>query len=233
VSKKTLTVLWLLATLGCGSEDEGSESKPEPAGVIAILGSSTAAGIGPTSLENSWVNRYAAFLADSHPKLSVENFAVGGYTTYQVQPDDFVPPQGRPPPALGHNITAALAIDPVALIVNLPSNDQAFGYTTAEQMENYGRVAELCAGQNLPLWVTTSQPRNFPTQAQRDQLTEARDAIVAQFGNHTLDFWTPTASADGTIQPQLDSGDGIHLNDDGHALLFDVVVAAKLPEALD
>jgi lysophospholipase L1-like esterase len=219
---------WLLALLaaGCG----GSDASPEKRGphAIVVLGSSTAAGIGPSDPANTWTARYEAQLAAGDPACQLHNLAVGGYTTYQIQADDFVPPPGRPAPAPGHNITAAIALGPSAVIVNLPSNDQAYRYGTDEQLENYDRVAALTSEHGIALWVTTSQPRNFTSPDQLAALFAARDAIVDKFGERSIDFWTDLAEPDGTIVPEYDSGDGIHLNDAAHAILADRVAAQSI-----
>lgn len=230
--RSTLATL-AFVTLGmtaCTSSEDSEPSSPDPGPhKIVVLGSSTAAGIGPTDPANTWVNRYAAYLDTEYSECTVENLAVGGYTTYQVQPDDFVPPPGKPQPSPEHNITRALALDPNSIVINLPSNDQFFGFTTAEQLENYERVASLAEGAGVALWVTTSQPRNFADPADLAALFEAKDAIIARFGERSIDFWTDLAEADGTIRPELDSGDGIHLNDAAHAILANRVIAKQIP----
>jgi lysophospholipase L1-like esterase len=140
-----------------------------------------------------------------------------------------MPAAGKPQPSPEHNITKALSLAPNSIIINLPSNDQFFGFTTAEQLENYERVAALAEAAGVALWVTTSQPRNFADPADLQALFEAKDAIVARFGEKSIDFWTDLAEADGTIRPELDSGDGIHLNDAAHAILADRVIAEDIP----
>ncbi|MBE7480725.1 MAG: SGNH/GDSL hydrolase family protein [Polyangiaceae bacterium] len=224
-------VLLLLAVLvtACGGDDEGGSPAETGPHRIVVLGSSTAAGIGPSDPANTWVSRYRQHLVSECAHCELENLAVGGYTTYQIQPDDYAPPPNRPGPAAEHNITHALGLEPRSIVINLPSNDQFFGFTTAEQLENYERVAALAAERKVALWVTTSQPRNFAQQSQLDALFEARDAIAARFGDRSIDFWTDLAAPDGSILPELDSGDGIHLNDAAHAILADRVIAEDIP----
>jgi lysophospholipase L1-like esterase len=201
-------------------------------GLIVVLGSSTSAGTGPSDPENAWVPRYRAYLRQRFPAFGLTNLAVGGFTTYHVQPSDFIPPAGRPAPVAGKNITAALALTPDAIIVNLPSNDAAARVPIAEQLANYERIGELAKAAHVPLWVTTSQPRNFGEASQRALLTQASAGIERRFAPRVLDFWTPFADAAGRILPEHDSGDGTHLNDAAHARLVEIVVAAQLPEAV-
>ena len=199
-------------------------------GAIVVLGSSTAAGLGPSSYQNTWVSRYRAYLAKEFPKFKLTNLAVSGYTTYHVQATDFVPPLGRPNPDPAKNITAALALSPSAIIVNLPSNDEAKGYSLDEQMANFERLYELAASSGVPVWITTTQPRNFEVPLQLTGLVKARDALESAFENHSIDFWTNIAMPDATIRPEWDSGDGVHLNDAAHAVLTERVIACKIPE---
>jgi lysophospholipase L1-like esterase len=200
--------------------------------LIVVLGSSTSAGTGPSDPNNAWVPRYRAYLQQRFPAFGLTNLAVGGFTTYHVQPSDFIPPTGRPTPVAGKNITAALALKPDAIIVNLPSNDAAAHVPLAEQLANYQRLGELASAAHVPLWVSTSQPRNFGDGAQRALLTQASDGIQRRFAPRVLDFWTPFADAAGRIEPEHDSGDGTHLNDAAHARLLEIVVAAQVPEAV-
>jgi len=201
-------------------------------GSIVVLGSSTSAGIGPKQAKNAWVPRYRARLAERYPNVTVLNLAVGGQTTFHIQPTDYTPPPNRPAPVSNKNITAALALGPIAIIINLPSNDQAANYPWSEQLANYDRVARLAAAAHVPLWVSTSQPRNFNDPAQLHDLARAREALAQKFAPRTLDFWTPFATANGWVQGRYDAGDGTHLNDEAHAILADIVEAAHIPEQL-
>lgn len=227
---------WALALLlfgGCKKEPPATEQGATPdagAALIVVLGSSTSAGAGPKNPENAWVPRYARYLAQSFPDFRVRSLAVGGQTTYHVQPSGFVPPPGRPAPSPGHNITAALALSPRALVINLPSNDAAERYSPAEQLANFERVVAVATAANVPVWVTTTQPRNFGEPAQLAAQVEVRDAILRKYAPRVIDFWTPFATPAHRLERRFDAGDGTHLNDAAHALLVERVVAAKIPQ---
>jgi len=199
-------------------------------GLIVVLGSSTAAGIGPHNPKSAWVSRYKAHLSEQFPNVQLVNLAVGGYSTFEVQPTGFVPPPGRPAPVEGRNITFALGLKPSAIVINLPSNDQARHYALAEQLANYDRIAALAAFAHVPLWICSPQPRNFDESAQLDDLMRARDAIARKFAPRTLDFWTPFAAANGFIKASYNAGDGTHLNDAAHEILASIVESAQIPE---
>ncbi|MEI9952877.1 MAG: SGNH/GDSL hydrolase family protein [Pseudomonadota bacterium] len=199
-------------------------------GLIVVLGSSTSAGVGPKDPKNAWVRRYKTRLAEQFPNVALVNLAVGGQTTFHIQPTDYAPPPNRPAPTPGKNITAALALRPSAIIVNMPSNDQASHYPLAEQLANYDRIASLTTKAHVPLWVSTTQPRNFDDARQLDELIQARDALYQKFAPRTLDFWTAFAAPNGSIKGTFNSGDGTHLNDAAHAILANIVAAAHIPE---
>jgi lysophospholipase L1-like esterase len=124
---------------------------------------------------------------------------------------------------------------PKAIVINLPSNDVAYGYSIAEQVANFDTLLAYAKRRHVPLWISTTQPRNFPSSAMREKLIAMRDSLFyryPRFGAHVIDFWTEIAGSDGRIKPQYDSGDGIHLNNAGHRILFERVVAAGVREAL-
>jgi lysophospholipase L1-like esterase len=162
-----------------------------------------------------------------NPKNAVTNLARGGYTTYHIMPNGYVPPAGRAAPDLERNITKALSLKPNAIVINLPSNDATNNYTVAEQLANYEAVLAQAKAATVPVWIATTQPRNL-SDAQRQNLMAVRDSTFARYGDKAIDFWTEIAEASGRIKPIYDSGDGIHLNDAAHAILFQRVVEAEV-----
>ncbi len=194
---------------------------------IVVLGSSTAEGTGPSNRNNAWVNRYRAYVQSLNPKNAVTNLARGGYTTYHIMPDGYIPPSGRALPDRERNITKALSLKPSAIIINLPSNDATNNYTVAEQLANYEAVLVKARAETVPVWIATTQPRNL-SEAQRQNLMAMRDSTFARWGSKAIDFWTGIAEANGSIKSIYDSGDGVHLNDAAHGILFERVVAANV-----
>ncbi len=212
--------MWVLLALGCRRP---ADVDPPRAERIVVLGSSTAAGTGASQPRFAWVNRYAAYLQTQRKGgAEVINLAVPGYTTYHVLPGAAARVPGRPAPDTAHNITKALAFKPMAIIVSLPSNDVASGYTVAEVTGNFKALA--AAAGNVPLWITTPQPKNFEL-AKRQQLLDIKRFLETTYPARTIDFWTVLANPDGTIKPAFDT-DGTHLNDAGHEQLFNQVVKA-------
>lgn len=219
-------VLFFLAYQGCIADGSAAPYRPQK---IAIIGSSTAVGTGATDYAHAWAGLYSAYLKTLNSTNLVFNLAVGGYTTYHELPTGTINPGNRPAVDYSHNITAALATHPDVVIVNLPSNDAANGYAEWETETNFLKIAAACQASNVPVWIATSQPRNLSV-AGKTNLIHVKDWIFAAFPDRSLDFWTTIANADGTINATYGSGDGIHLNNAGHQILYNRVVASRLYE---
>lgn len=211
---------------------DGLRGLPPPEALrIVILGSSTAAGQGPSKTDSAWVWRYRTHLSGINHAWEVINLAVGGYSSYHLQPTGWQWPSGRPRPDTARNITRALALRPSAIIINLPTNDAASDYSIIEQTANFERLSAEAARAGVPLWVSTTQPRNLSLE-KRWNLMTMRDWIAERFPDRVLDFWTGLATDDGQMLERFDMGDGIHLNDAGHAVLFTRVRDENIPEQI-
>lgn len=199
---------------------------------IVILGSSTAYGYGASKISKSWAYKYAQYLKNINPDYIVDNLAVAGTTTYSAQPDNYVPPAGRPSPLQGHNITAAIKLNADAIIINFPTNDVVNNFTLSEQENNLKRISSQAAKNNILVWVATPQPRNKLTHTQVTRQHKLYDWIMSYYGVKAIDFHKGLASATDSILFKYDSGDGIHVNDDGHLLLYNRVVKESIPDSL-
>jgi lysophospholipase L1-like esterase len=203
---------------------------------IVVMGSSTAAGNGASTPQNSFVNKLQAYfqrnMSDGLDTV-IYNIATSGYNTYLEMPTGFVPPAGRPAPDPTYNVTRALSYNPDVVLINLPSNDIASGYTKKECMDNLRLMFSTINATGAKCFITTTQPRNLdPTsrQYQRDLV----DSINNNFGIRSINFWTdlvnPLTDANNiyTINPPVSAGDGIHVNDAGHEFLFQRVKNTQL-----
>lgn len=190
--------------------------------VIVVLGSSTAEGIGPSKKENGWVSLFSEHLTKNNPGVKVVNLAQGGFQTTDLLPS------GHPE----KNITKALSYSPDAIIINLPSNDAEQERAAEEQLENYQTILSKVSGKDIPVWITTPQPRNFGPSKVYIQNEMVDDTYAAFEEPFVIDFWTCFADEKGHIKKKFDSGDGIHLNDAAHQLLFNRVVSENIPEYL-
>lgn len=243
--KKTIlsTLCFLLVSCFMFFTDAGTR--------IVVLGSSTAAGAGVSDSNRAWVNQYRTYLQSIDPTNTVTNLAKGGYTTCAIMPT------GTDPYDTGNhilevdterNITKALSLSPNAIIINMPTNDVSNGIPVATQMKHFATIIDLAKAAGVKVWITTSQPHNFgekydgpyseehqpnkDKQGARNKFKELTDSILNKYGEYALDFYTPIATEDGYsfIRPEYDSGDGVHLNDAAHDILFNIVKNANIPE---
>ncbi len=200
--------------------ENGDSLNCSPAFRIVVLGSSTAYGTGAVPIDSSFVNKFKNYIQSKNPQNTIINLATLGLTTYHVLcPTGFVPPPNRPFfPDPDRNITKALTYNPDAIIINLPSNDIALGIPQQESKDNYERTMWLADSANIPVWVTTTQPRNSLSPTERGFLMEFRDWTYQRFGAKAIDFWTDVANPDGTINIFYSFGDNVHVNNNGHSL---------------
>lgn len=186
---------------------------------VVVIGSSTASGSGASTYDSAWVNRYRNYIQGINPANTVTNLAIGGTNTYHIMPSWFVAPSNRPAHN-NNNITQAILLGADAIIVNMPSNDAASGYGVDEQMFNFHTVVQTADSFNIPVWICTTQPKaNFPLAKDSIQVA-VKDSVISAFGSFTVDFWSTIALANNKLDSTYDSGDGTHLNDVGHGLLF-------------
>lgn len=223
---------WLLIFAAQGMAQASNPCSAAQAFHIVVLGSSTAAGSGPSSPDSTWVNRYRRHLQGINAGNQVTNLAVGGFTTYRLMPTGYIPPASRPAPDTTHNITTAINLNPDVIIINMPSNDVSNGFTVAEQLHNFDTIIGLATLAGIPVWISTTQPKNYGSQTNINMQIEVRDSIFAIYGSHAIDFWTTIATPSGTIDPLYDSGDGTHLNNAGHRILFHRVADKDIPGEL-
>lgn len=187
---------------------------------VVVIGSSTAAGSGASSAATSWVGRYRSYLQSIHPENEVINIARGGYTTYHLMETDFVTPAGRHAVDTARNISRAISYQPDAIIINLPSNDMAYGVEVGVQLSNFEVMRKEAEQHGIPVWICSAQPRNFRDNKRRNGQLALHQAIMKRYENFAIDFWTKVSTKEHTVRKNLDAGDGVHLNDKGHALLF-------------
>lgn len=198
-------------------------------GTIVVLGSSTAAGVGPSSPDSAWVKRYSAALQTINSEIEVINLAQGGYTTFQILPTGTTIPSGvNETIDANRNITKALTYNPYAIIVNMPSNDALKYYSVSTQLNNYQTLVDYANERGVKVWIATSQPRNFSNPVQIQIQKDLKDTIPAIYGDYSIDFWSGIASDNGFIMSQYNSGDGVHLNNSGHLVLFNRVIEKQI-----
>lgn len=191
---------------------------------VVVLGSSTAEGAGASKLSNSWVFRLEQELKISNKASSVVNYGKSGYSTFHILPTG-TRYSNRPNPDLERNITNALSNNPNLIIINMPSNDAAYGYSNEEQLRNYRLLIQLIKKSKIQYILISPQPRNFKNKEQRIQQNALFQLMKKEFSPNFVDVWSFLSSEDFSLKPTFDFGDGIHLNDQGHAYIFQQVFA--------
>ena len=190
---------------------------------IVVLGSSTAAGAGPSHPDSAWVNKYRKSLQLIHPQSEVINLAVGGFTTYRIMPDGFITPPNRPAVDSLKNITMALSLQPDAIIINLPSNDRQ--WPKEEQLSNFDSLYSHSWNQGVPLFICTTQPI-IPLSAASYQKA-VRDSILSRYSPYAIEFFSPLADTNNTLL-SVYAADAVHLNDSGHRVLHTQVMTKDI-----
>ena len=235
-----------------------------PAKKVAVIGSSTSYGSGPSFVNPpnpyrngtsssptpepdsptglSWVNKFTNFLYTNCPGSSLYNFGVQGSNTWNGLPTGSTIPVNRQNGYTNvdtlHNITAALSVSPDIIIVNFPTNDQAFNWPDSDTENNLNTIAAAATAANVPVWITTTQPRSTFTLAERNSLIAIKDWVISTYGTKALDFWSDSANSDGTINDLYNGsstaagGGGIHQDDLGHQAFFNKVTASTIVSTL-
>jgi lysophospholipase L1-like esterase len=206
---------------------------------IVVLGSSTAVGYGalpysPFDNDSGWVNRLRlSFNKNTMDGVdtTVVNLALGGQTTYHVMPTSFIPPANRPSPDPDRNVTKAISLNPDAIIINLPSNDMAVGFTKSEIMNNFRSLSQIITNAGINAFITTTQPRDFsPNFLMMEYQRDLKDSIQNNFGYFSINFWDDLVGTTppNSIRTEVSYGDGIHINNLGHFLVYQRVAAKNL-----
>lgn len=193
---------------------------------LVIIGSSTAFCTGPNHPDSCYVARVNRFYKQQGVLDTTINLAVGGNSIYRAMPWPYNPllcGSNIMLPDTARNITAALARNPDVILVNMPSNE--YDNLTVAQIMCCLRVIKNTANQaGKPCYITTTQPRSSPlsfsTPETRRKMAAIKDSILSEFRSFAIDFWTGIVNpADSSILSMYSAGDGIHLNNAGHAVL--------------
>ncbi|WP_114941218.1 GDSL-type esterase/lipase family protein [Mucilaginibacter endophyticus] len=233
-----LATLFAVATFGCkkAAQEQPIEgnikslsvsnkqfaSSPRPV-TIVIIGASTAAGMGATPIDSSWVNRLRLRTANNPRPINYINLAKGGLTSYQGVPTGFKK-TGRPGPDTARNITKALSYRPDLVMITYPSNDIAEGFAGSEVLSNFAVMVHLLDSAKINYMVFGTQPRDFTDSARRQKLRDVSTQIKAIYGVKSDDYFSFLSTSSLTIQKSLAYGDGIHVNNNGHLIILNTVL---------
>lgn len=207
---------------------------------VAVVGSSTAGGAGAWPLDSSWVNRFNQYYKHTiHIVDTTYTLAVGGYPVYKGMPSSYVPPPDRDGPDHSKNVTkanACLSSLPLPyngiVFINYPSN-KLEQYSMAEIMMCFQTIYDSVVKEGHRCYIITTQPRTggaWDDPAMKRKLAVIKDSLINRFGTeHTINFYDGLYNpADSSLLAKLNSGDGIHFNNDGHKELFERVRAKNI-----
>jgi len=192
---------------------------------------------------NSWVNRLRRYYNNLNLLNELDNFAIWGEDIYQAMPDDYDHPGDRNSPDPRNNVTKALSVSPDIVLVNFPSNNYDF-FDIEETMARFHDLYNaVTADGHTVCYICTTQPRTsegFDPMEARLKLKTLKERIVAEFPGRYIDFYTDVVdlqeeSSPGVPNPnylgiraEYSQGDGTHLNEAGHAVLFNAVLAKNI-----
>lgn len=182
-----------------------------------VMGSSSAFGAGASTYSKSW----AGLLTNVAEEYGAEviNIARGGYTTYHAMSTDCSVSSNRPQPDPAHNIDLALELGVDLVILSFPSNDAASGFSAEETTYNLLYMRARLAEEGIPMLVLGAQPRNMAISKQR--LLTGLDALLKpRFSPCLVELYRFLVDDAGNLATQYNAGDGVHLTDAGHAIVF-------------
>ena len=202
-----------------------ADLRPVPHTVV-IIGSSTAAGTGASSAATSWAGKVKAAAAERCPQTRIVNLGVGGYTTWQGMPVAASRPAGRPASDAAHNVEAALALHPDLVMIFFPSNDAASSFPLSETLANQTALRDSVRAAGAADVIIGPFPRSFTDAGKIGRMTGLRDQLPTVGETRYVALWDALAATDSAVQAQYAAGDGIHLNDAGHAVVAQKVLSS-------
>ena len=217
----------LVALTGCGGGGSASGSTD----TWVVLGSSTAAGAGATSPGLAWAARLQA--EASAAGAAIDNRARSGTVTWQAMPAGATRPAGRPATIASMDIDAVLATRPALLVLAFPTNDTLQGYPAEETVANLGALRRRALDAGTAVVVLSTQPRNDASTSRRATFRAIDAAMATEAGACFVAVRTALEDDSGGLSTGFDSGDGVHPNDAGHALIHErlrAVVTAHLSD---
>lgn len=219
VLKIPLAILAVSCFLACTKHSDNSNPQPERPALVVILGSSTAAGRGADPLDSAWAYRIQDVVNNNRLKAKFIDLAKLGLSTYEAMPNGYSV-VNRPDPDTSANITKALKLKPNLVILSFPSNDIADDCSGIEIMHNYSVIVHMLDSAKVQYIIVGDQPRNFPTYNQRYREKTLNDTIKNTYGIHVNDIFGQLSTSSYMINPVYSAGDGIHLNNRGHAFIM-------------
>jgi lysophospholipase L1-like esterase len=220
---------------GEGGSNDGAGGAPN-AGLtsfkLVVLGSSTAAGEGASSSSKSWVSLLSSSLsARVSTEFDADNLAVGGYTTIELLPDS----------GDSGSIDEALEREPNLVIVALAgNNDLSSGTSTGTYLSRLEAIRDAAVDAGVPVFFMSTAPKDVGA-VDRETLRDWGLEMEARFSSCWvpgrispyspcfIDIFAPLANDSLGVASEYGAGDGIHLNDAGHEVIFEATLEVVEP----
>jgi lysophospholipase L1-like esterase len=228
ILRLVLVLPWLV---GCGGGDGArNDSAADAVPIVApgswvVMGSSSAAGVG-ASPGQGWAARLGN--AMSARQVTLHSLARAGALTYQAMPAGSPPVAQRPAPDPAINTDRALGFTPRLVILAFPTNDTVAGYDVDETVGNLLAMRRVLQSSAAAVMVLSTLPRDGLDASQRATLVEADRHLAAALGPCFVDVRAGLDDGQGRIVTTYAAGDGVHLNDAGHAVVYQ-----RVRDALD
>ncbi len=196
-----------------------------------ILGSATAAGEAVANPRRAWARHSQYEFTRFDTRRRVYNLGRERFNVWALLPTgDAVPPGIMIDTA--RNLTAALDLQPEVLIVNVPDAASTSDTAITLQLAAYARIMQQAEAEGVKIYLASPQPRVVDADEIARQVA-MRDSMLSRFGAARItDVWTRLATAEGSMRPEFDFGDGVQVNDDGHREISRQVLAQALENDL-
>lgn len=187
---------------------------------VVVLGSSSAAGAGAEGYQYSWAGK----LAEHASVGEMTNIARGGLVSFQLLPVNAEIPEhwSQFAPIADVNVDMALSLNPSMVVISLPSNDQAVGFSLDEVKRNFLALYNEFADAGVPVLFVGMQPR---TKELATRLKQDEHELSSVFGQCWVSVFETLSESDGTLHSMYDY-DGVHLNRAGHSVVLTAIVDA-------
>lgn len=203
--------LRLATTLLIGMHASPSISAGAPEKVF-VIGSSTAAGIGASRLELSWVGLLKPWALTNHNWI-IENLSVSGLLTNAVACTSFK--------SLAQK---AMTDGATYLILSFPSNDATANIESDLTIRNLQSVRQCASFKGVKVAVMSTLPRAGLSREQRAAINRVDRAMHRELGGCFIDVRAALSEGE-SWEPRMNfsAGDGVHFNDRGHFVIFNLV----------
>ncbi len=196
---------------------------------VVWIGSSTLLGAGATTEDSAIVWRVGNHYTRMGIMSSWSNLGVSGANVFEGMPNGYIKTGAQPSPDLTHNVTYALNQDPDIVIVGYPSNGYDGSLSITEILFAYRTIYNTVINAGKKCYIMTSQPRPAFGTTGRNLLKQIADSIMLQYPDTYIQAYYNLVET-GTHNLLYNSGDNIHVNNTGHRVLFNSVIAKNIFE---